>query len=136
VEAAFSFSNPAPGARSPASAQARSRAAARALRIARSARGPSAGSAATSREITGSEATGPKAGATVKVAACTGAATQTWAIGQVSGNDFGPITNMATGNVLTDPASSTVNGTRLIMEHSRGDLSGPWRVSYHHYVAG
>jgi hypothetical protein len=64
------------------------------------------------------------------------AATQTWAIGQVSGNDFGPITNMATGNVLTDPASGTVNGTRLVMEHGRGDLSGPWRVSYHHYVAG
>jgi hypothetical protein len=82
------------------------------------------------------DVTGPQAGATVKVAACTGAATQTWAIGQVSGNDFGPITSMATGNVLTDPASSTVNGTSLVMEHSRGDLSGPWRVSYHHYAAG
>ena len=45
--------------RSPASAQARSRAAARAVRIARSARGASAASAATSRETTGSEATGP-----------------------------------------------------------------------------
>jgi hypothetical protein len=82
------------------------------------------------------DVTGPQAGATVKAAACTGAATQTWAIGQVSGNDFGPITNMATGNVLTDPASSTVNGTRLVMAHGHGDLSGPWRVSYHHYVAG
>ena len=49
----------APGARSPASAQARPRAAARALRIARSARGASAASALISREITGSEATGP-----------------------------------------------------------------------------
>ena len=49
----------APGARSPASAQARSRAAARALRIARSARGASAASALISREITGSDATGP-----------------------------------------------------------------------------
>ena len=49
----------APGARSPASAQARSRATARAWRIARSARGPSAASVATSRETTGSDATGP-----------------------------------------------------------------------------
>ena len=49
----------APGARSPASAQARSRAAARALRIARSARGASAASAVISRDTTGSEATGP-----------------------------------------------------------------------------
>jgi hypothetical protein len=82
------------------------------------------------------DVTGPQAGAMVKVAACTGAATQAWAIGQVSSNDFGPITNMATGNVLTDPASSTVNGTRLVMAHGRGDLSGPWRVSYHHYGDG
>ena len=49
----------APGARSPASVQARSRAAARALRIARSARGASAASAVISRDTTGSEATGP-----------------------------------------------------------------------------
>ena len=48
-----------PGLCSPASAQARSRAAARARRIAFSARGPSAASVAISREITGSEATGP-----------------------------------------------------------------------------
>ena len=48
-----------PGARSPASAHARSRAAVRAARIARSARGASAASAMTSRETTGSEATGP-----------------------------------------------------------------------------
>ena len=82
------------------------------------------------------DVTGPQAGAAVKVAACTGAATQTWAIGQVSANDFGPITNMATGNALTDPASSTVNGTRLVMKHGHGDLSGPWRVSYHHYGDG
>ena len=47
------------GRASPASAQARSRAAARAARIARSARGASAASAPTSRETTGSEATGP-----------------------------------------------------------------------------
>ena len=72
----------------------------------------------------------------VKVAACTGAATQTWVIGQVSANDFGGINNTGTGNVLTDPESSTVNGTKLVMGHSRGDLSCPWRVSYHDYVAG
>jgi hypothetical protein len=47
------------GAASPASAQARSRAAARAARIAFSARGASSASARTSREITGSDATGP-----------------------------------------------------------------------------
>ena len=75
-------------------------------------------------------------GATVKAAACTGAASQTWAIGQVSANDFGPITNIATGNALNDPAGSTVNGTRLVMKHGNGDLSGPWRVSYHHYGDG
>ena len=50
---------PAPGASSPASAQAHSRAAARAARIARSARGPSAASTLTSRDTTGSDATGP-----------------------------------------------------------------------------
>jgi Domain of unknown function (DUF4232)/Ricin-type beta-trefoil lectin domain len=80
------------------------------------------------------DVTGPKVGARVKAAACTGAATQKWAIGQVSYNDFGPITNTATGNALTDPAGSTVNGTRLVMGPGRGDLSGPWRVSYHHYM--
>jgi Domain of unknown function (DUF4232)/Ricin-type beta-trefoil lectin domain len=81
------------------------------------------------------DTTGPAAGARVKAVACTGAGTQKWAIGQVSANDFGPLTNLATGNVLTDPASSTVNGTGLVMEDSRGDLSGPWRVSYFHYPA-
>ena len=48
-----------PGAASPASAQARSRAAARAARIAASARGPLAASVLTSRDTTGSDATGP-----------------------------------------------------------------------------
>jgi hypothetical protein len=80
------------------------------------------------------DVTGPQVGATVKVAACTGAATQKWAISQVSYNDFGPIANTATGNALTDPAGSTVNGTKLVMGPGRGDLSGPWRVSYHHYM--
>lgn len=79
--------------------------------------------------------TSPKAGATVTVAPCSGGATQAWAIGQVSANDFGPLTNAATGYVLTDPAGSTVNGTRLVMERGNGDLSYPWRVSYHHYPA-
>ena len=50
---------PAPGAFCPASAQARSRAAARAARIAFSAREPSAASAVTSRDTTGSDATRP-----------------------------------------------------------------------------
>ena len=36
------------------------------------------------------DVTGPGAGAKVKIAACTGAASQKWAIGQVSSNDFGP----------------------------------------------
>ena len=50
---------PAPGAASPASAHARSRAAARAARTAFSARGRSAASWLTSRDTTGSDATGP-----------------------------------------------------------------------------
>ena len=50
---------PAPGALSPASAQARSRAAARAPRTAFSARGRSAARVLTSRDATGSDATGP-----------------------------------------------------------------------------
>ena len=49
----------APGAASPASAHARSRAAARAARIVRSARGRSPASELTSRDTTGSDATGP-----------------------------------------------------------------------------
>ncbi len=48
-----------PGAAPPASAQARSRAAARAARTALSARGASAARRLTSRDTTGSEATGP-----------------------------------------------------------------------------
>jgi hypothetical protein len=80
--------------------------------------------------------TGPATGAPVKAAACTGAATQSWAISQTSGNDFGPIANLATGSVLTDPAASTVNGTRLVTKNGNGDLSAPWHVSYHHYVDG
>ncbi len=49
----------APGAAPPASSQARARAAARAVRMAFSARGASLARRPTSRETTGSEATGP-----------------------------------------------------------------------------
>jgi Ricin-type beta-trefoil lectin domain len=81
------------------------------------------------------DVTGPGTGAKAKVAACTGAASQKWAIGQVSSNDFGPLINTGTGTALTDPGGSTTNGTPLVMGPDRGDLSGPWRVSFHHYVA-
>jgi hypothetical protein len=55
-------------------------------------------------------------------------------IGQTSLNTFGGIANPASGNVLTDPDGSTVNGTQLVMGTDRGDLSGPWHVSFHHYL--
>ena len=38
------------------------------------------------------------------------------------------------GNVLTDPGASTVNGTPLEMGLNRGDQSGPWHVSFYHYL--
>jgi hypothetical protein len=82
------------------------------------------------------DVTGSAVGAHVKVAACTGAASQKWNIAQVSGNDFGSISDASTGTVLTDPGSSTTNGTPLQMGPARGDLSYPWRVSYHHYMTG
>jgi hypothetical protein len=82
------------------------------------------------------DVTSPNVGALAKVAACTGAATQAWGIGQVSANDFGPIANKATpATVLAAPAGSTVNGTRLILKRGNGDLSYPWRVSFHPYPA-
>src|SRR5580700_4331932 len=56
-----------PGAAPAASAQARSRAAARAVRIAFSAGGASAASLVTSRETTGSEATGPNSSGCARV---------------------------------------------------------------------
>ena len=59
---------------------------------------------------------------------------QQWLISQVSLNPFGPIGNPASGNVLTDPGSSTVDGTQLLMGPDRGDLSGPWQVSFYHYL--
>ena len=63
------------------------------------------------------------AGAKAKVAACTGAATQKWAIAQTSANDFGSISNIGTGAVLTDPGGSTTNGTLLVMATGNGDQS-------------
>ena len=71
------------------------------------------------------DVTGPGLGAKAKVAACTGAATQKWAIRQVSANDFGAIANTGTGTVLTDPGNSTTNGTQLVMGPDRGDQSYP-----------
>ena len=79
--------------------------------------------------------TGPGAGARAKAAACTGAPSQKWAIGQVSSNDFGPLINTGTGTALTDPGGST-NGTPLVTGPDHGDLSGPWHVSFHHYMTG
>jgi hypothetical protein len=73
------------------------------------------------------------AGAKAKVAACTGAASQKWAIAQTSANDFGSISNIGTGAVLTDPGGSTTDGTLLVMAPGNGDQSYPWRVSFHPY---
>ena len=50
------------------------------------------------------------AGATVDLWTCDGGAAQQWQIGQASLNPFGPIANPGSGNVLTDPGASTVNG--------------------------
>jgi hypothetical protein len=74
------------------------------------------------------------AGATVDLGACDGSPSQQWLISQVSLNPFGPISNRGSGNVLTDPGGSTVNGTQLLMGSDHGDLSGPWQVSFYHYV--
>ena len=82
------------------------------------------------------DVTGPGAGARAVVAACTGAATQKWVIGQTSYNDFGAICNIGTSTVLTDPGGSTANGTQLVTGPNRGDQSYPWRVSFRHYLKG
>ena len=71
---------------------------------------------------------GPGVGAKAKVAACTGAASQKWEIGQVSANDFGPITNAGTGTVLSYPRGSIADGTPLVMGLGNGDQSTPWHV--------
>jgi hypothetical protein len=82
------------------------------------------------------DVTSPGVGATAEVAACTGAATQKWVIGQTSYNDFGAIYNTGTRTALTDPGGSTTNGTQLLTGPDHGDQSYPWRVSFHHYMNG
>ena len=82
------------------------------------------------------DVTGSGVGAKAKVTACIGAASQKWVIGQASLNDFGSIVNIGTGTALTDPGGSTANGTQLVMGRDNGDLSGPWRVSFHAYMKG
>jgi len=82
------------------------------------------------------EPAGPQADAPVRVAACTGTATQQWAIAQVSGNDFGPLSNRGTGSALGDPANGSTNGSPLRMRPDRGDLTFPWHVSFHDYMFG
>jgi hypothetical protein len=82
------------------------------------------------------DVTGPGLGAKAKVAACTGAASQKWEIGQVSYNDFGPITNAGTGTVLSYPRGSIADGTPLVMGPDRGDQSSPWHVAFRHYMTG
>jgi len=74
------------------------------------------------------------AGAAADLWTCDGRQTQQWLIGQASLNPFGPISNHGSGNVLTDPGGSTVNGTQLLVGPDSGDLSGPWQVSFYHYL--
>jgi len=115
VAAAFSFSEcaitivasistgisdpSAPGARSPASAQARSRAAARALRITPSARGRSAASALTSRDTTGPEATSPVSPGSARSTA-------------ISARQSPPSASASTRSVTIFPGSCTARGAR------------------------
>jgi hypothetical protein len=73
-------------------------------------------------------------GATAVLQECDGSASQRWQISQVSLNPFGPITGLASGNVLTDPGASTVNGTKLELTAGQGDQSPPWHVSFYHYL--
>jgi uncharacterized Zn-binding protein involved in type VI secretion len=75
-----------------------------------------------------------KIGAKVDVWTCDGSPSQRWQISQVSQNRFGPIIGVGSGNALTDPDASTTNGTQLQMGVNGGDLSGPWRVSFYHYL--
>jgi hypothetical protein len=82
------------------------------------------------------DVSGPGVGAKAKVAACTGAVSQKWEIGQVSANDFGPITNAGTGTVLSYPRGSIAGGTPLVMGLGNGDQSTPWHVSFRHYLTG
>ncbi len=82
------------------------------------------------------DVTSAGASAKAEVAACTGAASQKWRIGQVSSNDFGPLINTGTGAALADPGGSTTDGTPLVTAPDRGDQTrAPWHVSFHHYIA-
>ena len=90
---------PAPGAASPASAQARSRAAARADRMAFSARGRSAASWLTSRDTTGSDATGP---------ASSGCSRST----AMSARQSPPSATAAARSAMILPGSCTARGAR------------------------
>jgi hypothetical protein len=92
-------SPPDPGAASPASAHARSRAAARAARIASSARGPSAARDLTSRDTTGSDATGP---------ARSGCSRST----AISARQSPPSTSAAARSATILPGSCTARGAR------------------------
>lgn len=74
-------------------------------------------------------------GSTADPWACGGSPIQQWQIGQVSQNSFGPIINHGSGNALTDPDDSTVNGTQLLMGPDHGDQTGPWHASFHHYLS-
>jgi Domain of unknown function (DUF4232)/Ricin-type beta-trefoil lectin domain len=80
------------------------------------------------------DVTGPGAGAKVQAAACTGAASQKWEIGQVSYNDFGAIANAGTGTVLSYPRGSIADGTPLVTGPDLGDQSSPWHVSFRPYM--
>lgn len=73
-------------------------------------------------------------GAAADLWVCDGSPSQQWSISQTSLNPFGSIGNPASGNVLTDPSGTTVNGTQLVMGPDGGDLSGPWHVSFYHYL--
>ncbi len=75
-----------------------------------------------------------KIGAKADLWACDGSPSERWQISQVSQNPFGPIIGAGSSNALTDPGGSTTNGTQLQMGVNRGDLSSPWRVSFHHYL--
>jgi Ricin-type beta-trefoil lectin domain len=73
-------------------------------------------------------------GAIVELGTCDADPFQRWQIGQTSLNPFGGIVTRGSGNVLSDPDGSTVDGTQLLMGPDRGDLSGPWHVSFYHYL--
>ena len=90
---------PAPGAASPASAHARSRAAARADRMAFSARGRSPASWLTSRDTTGSDATGP---------ASSGCSRST----AISARQSPPSATAAARSATIFPGSCTARGAR------------------------